>query len=130
MTWRDWPVRRQWGRAAMAAVMLVAASGWAASYHVALGVVGAALLIAVTAEVLLPSRYTIDAEGVRIASWVRTRRVRFVQVRGFGLVEDGVCLRGKGPSSWIRRRRTVILRGPSHADAVTSFLESVGVARL
>lgn len=127
MTWRDWPARRQPARALVAAVIIAGTCGWAAQEHPLLGFVAAGLLLALTAEVLFPSTYTLDPEGVTIRSWVRTRRVRFDKVSGYRPVHDGIALCGTGPSPLIARRRGAVLRGaPSE---LADELERVGVTR-
>ena len=130
MKWRDWPARRQPLRAGVATLLVVAASGWAGREHALLGFVAAALLLAATAEVLLPTTYTVDGAGITVASWVRTRRLRFDKLDAFAAADDGVAVRGRGPSAWIVRRRSAVLRGVPKPQELVALLEAAGLDRL
>jgi len=80
-----------------------------------LAALGAAVLLMATGEVLLPTRYAIDADGVRLQGLVRARRLRWVQLAGWRRAGDGIQLLGAGRHPLLRRRRSVVLRAAPQA---------------
>lgn len=110
LSWRDWPARRQAGAATAAAVLVVGTVGAVATFDRWLAVLAALLLLSATGEVLLPTRYEVDEEGVRLRGPLRARRLRWVQLAGWRRRGDDVVLLGDGPHRLLRARRTVVLR--------------------
>ncbi len=128
LSWKDWPARRQPGTAMAAALLVVATVGAVASLDRWLAVLAALLLLTATGEVLLPTRYEVDAEGVRLRGALRARRLRWSQLAGWEVVGADVVLRGDGPHPLLRRRRTVVLRAtpPELDDMLRRHLGDAG----
>ena len=110
LSWRDWPARRQPARALAAAGLVLGAVGVVATVDRWLALLAAFLLLTATGEVLLPTRYEVDDEGVRLHGLLRARRLRWVQLAGWRTAGADVVLLGDGPHPLLRRRRTVVLR--------------------
>ena len=98
-------------RAAFAGLVVFLSVGAVAMSDPVLGVFGAALLLAATGEVLLPTRYTLDADGVRLEGLLIHREHLWSHFTGWREVADGVVLEGGGRLAFQRRRRTLRLRG-------------------
>lgn len=123
LIWRDWPAQRQRGRAALAGVIIVLASVSVAVVEPWLAAMGSVAMLASVSEVLLPTRYTLSADGVFIDNVVRKRRHPWRHFQGYRAEGEQVALHGAGPSRLIRRRRSVVLRCPENASAVVAALE-------
>lgn len=122
LTWTDWPAERTPGRAVLAAAVIVAAVGVVLWVDPLLALVGAVLLVGATAEVLLPSRYALDAAGVHVGRALWSRRVPWSQLQGWAPAPAGFVLYGAGSHTFLRRRRTLRLHCPKHRDAVAAVL--------
>ena len=117
LTWTDWPARRRPARSAFAGLVVCLAVGAVALTDPVLAVFGSALLLAATGEVLLPTRYTIDAGGVRLEGLLIHREHPWSHFAGWRPAPDGYALEGAGRMAFQRRRRSLRLRGaPPAAD--------------
>jgi len=121
-TWTDWPARRSPGRAGFAAAVVVGSVAVIAPMEPVLAALGAALLLGATGEVLLPTRYTLDDEGVETATLLGRRRRPWSQLGAWRASGDGFSVDGSGPARILRRRRAVRLRSPADAAAVAGWL--------
>jgi hypothetical protein len=122
VAWSDWPARRTPRRAAVAAVVIVGTVGVVLVLDPLLAVVGAVVLLSATAEILLPSRYSLDADGVTIGRALWSRRQPWSKLQGWSPAPDGFVLQGAGSRALLRRRRTLRLRCPTQQVAVAAAL--------
>ena len=127
LVWTDWPARRTPLRAGFAAAVIAAAVAAVGASEPTLAVVGGALLLGATSEVLLPTRYTVDAEGVETRNPLGARRRPWAQLAGWRRIGADFAVDGGGPAGLLRRRRAVVLRAPVDASAVEDqLLERLG----
>ena len=127
--WTDWPARRMPGRAAFAAVVALTTTALVATVDLPLAMIGLALLAAATAEALLPTTYTLDAEGVTAATALGRKRVRWRQLRGWARIADGFALQGAGRTGLSRRRRSLVLHCGAPRPEIEDWLTSVAAPR-
>ncbi len=123
LSWSDWPARRDPRRAALAAGVIGVTVAVVLLVDPLMAPVGAVLLVGATAEVLLPTRYRLDADGVHIARALWNRRVRWSGLERWSPAEDGFVLHGQGSRALLRRRRTVRLHCPGRQDPVAALLQ-------
>jgi hypothetical protein len=124
MTWSDWPARRQPGRAVLAGIVVLGSVGWAASLDGWMGLVAALLLLGATGEVLLPTRFDLDSEGVSVRHPFRVGRRDWGRFGSWRATQEGFLLRGRSASTWLQRRRALMLRCPGREAAVASLLQA------
>ena len=86
-------------------------------------IVGAALLHAL-AEVLLPSSYHMDDEGVSSNALLKIARRRWEDFSGFHSTKEGFFLEGRGKLRWLRQKRSMMLRCPENRAQVEQWLNS------
>ena len=122
--WRDWPAQRQRHRALLAAVLIVLTSVSIAVIEPMIAAIGSIALLAAVSEVLLPTTYTLSAEGVSIDNILRKRHHPWRHFRGWRPAPAAVMLLGDGPAALIRRRRSLLLRCPNNTAQV---IEALGV---
>ncbi len=126
VTWTDWPARRSPGRAIFAAATVALAVAGIGATQPALAAIGGALLLGATGEVLLPTRYTLDARGVTTASPLGRRRRPWSQLDRWRPTPEGFAVIGAAPAGGaaaiLRRRRSLLLRGAADPAAVAAWL--------
>ncbi len=122
MTWTDWPARRTPGRSLFAVFVILVCVVFTAGVDPLFALLALVLLVFATGEVLLPSRYTVDATGVTIARPLGGRAVGWAQLGEITPIDDGFELAGLGPHRWVRRRRTLRIRCPDRIDQVGAEL--------
>jgi len=122
VTWTDWPARRAPYRSGLAATIVLVTVGLAAVYDPLLSVLGLVLLVFSTGEVLLPTRYTVDDEGLRIDRPLGGKSLSWSQLSGFTSLEEGFEVTGRGPHRWVRRRRSARIRCPGRREQVEAEL--------
>ena len=120
--WSDWPARRRPAVSIFAAVVIAVAVGAAASWDPWIAVVGAAALVLATSEVLLPTRYRLDPDGVHLQRPFQHRHIPWDRVRGFVRTDVGFVVQGRGSRPLLARRYTATLRCPGREDAVARVL--------
>ncbi len=87
-----------------------------------LGFVGALLLLAATAEVLLPTRFVLGEDGVEIDNPLRRARRSWDRFGSWAATDDGFRLVGASRHALLRRRASVTLRCGDEAERVTAVL--------
>ncbi len=124
VSWTDWPARRQPGRAVLAAGIVVLAIGSVATVDRWLAFLGAILLLSSVGEWLLPTRFELDAEGVRVRGLLRSANRPWARLLDWRQVPGGFWLPGRSSSRLLRRMRGVLLRCPGREDEVVAVLEA------
>ena len=95
-----------------------------------LAFVGALLLLTATAEVLLPTRFGLAAEGVTIDNPLRRARRTWDRFGSWAATDDGFFLVGSARSPLLRRRASITLRCEDRLEEITAALrEHIGEAR-
>ena len=124
LVWTDWPARRKPARALAAAALILSSVFVFTSVDVIYGVVAAFVLLTVSAEVLLPTRFSVTADGVEAFNLFRHARRPWARFNGWRRAEDGFYLAGRAPIGFIARRRSLWLPCPDHQDELASLLEA------
>lgn len=124
LRWTDWIARRQPVRAGFAVLVVGLAVAWAASFGWGYGLAAAVGLLGATGPALLPLRYTLDDEGVRLEGPLTQRAVPWSDLTRWVRAPDGFALVGRGSHAILRRRRSVTLRCPGREQAVESWLNT------
>lgn len=128
--WTDWPARRQPLRSTLAALVIAVGTGAVASLDPWLAFVGALLLLTATAEILLPTRFGLDAEGVTLDNPLRRSRRTWDRFGAWARTDDGFFLIGAAGSPLLRRRASVQLRCQDRIEEITAALTAhLGEAR-
>ncbi len=104
--------------------MIAIGTGAVASVDPWLAFVGAVLLMVATAEVLLPTRFSVDDDGVQIQNLVRRARRTWDRFGSWTAVHDGFQLVGTSRRAFLRRRASVRLRCPELRAEVEALLRS------
>lgn len=94
-----------------------------ASWDAWLGVVSGVVLVLATAEVLFPTRYALDSEGVHVAGAFSQRHEPWSRFTGVRRVREGFLLLGRGSRPVLRRHRTRLLRCSDEREAVQQVLD-------
>ena len=124
LRWTDWPVTRSRGRAVFAMVVIVITTSTIASFDPILAVLGAAGLLMVCSEVLLPTRYTLTPTEAFLSNPLYRKRVQWVHIRRYKTIADGFWLEGTGRLRITRHRRALRLRCPGREDTVGNALRA------
>ncbi len=122
LQWSDWPAPRLGWRAALAGAVVVVVGALAALYDPLAGLVSTLLLVVSTGEVLLPSEYRLDAEGVEVRRLLGNRALRWDELSGWRAARGGFLLLRPQVSRWRRSRQPLLLRCPGREDEVRSWL--------
>ena len=94
------------------------------------GGIAAFVLLTITAEVLLPTRFTLSGEGVEAFNLFRHARRPWARFGGWRNTSDGFQLEGDGPIGFIARRRSIFLSHPEDTSAVEALLsQQLGARR-
>jgi len=96
----------------LVAVLLGAATAVVASVDHLLAVLGGALLLGATSEILLPTHYRVDATGITTRRALRTRQLAWDRVAALRPHDDGIAVQAAGARRWLARRHDIVLRGP------------------
>ncbi len=123
LAWTDWPARRQPGRAVLAAGIVVLAIGSIATVDRWLAFLGGILLLSSVGEWLLPTRFDLDADGVRVRGLLRSANRPWERLGDWRAVPGGFWLPGRSRSKLLRRMRGVLLRCPGREDEVVAVLK-------
>ena len=123
LVWTDWPARRKPARAAAAAALILMSVLVFTSVHLIYGVVAAFVLLTISAEVMLPTRFSVTADGVEAFNLFRHARRPWARFHGWRRAEDGFYLAGRAPVRFLARRRSLWLPCPDHQEELASLLE-------
>lgn len=124
LVWTDWPARRRPARAIAAATLILASVFVFMTVNFVYGVVAAFVLMTVSAEILLPTRFSLSADGVEAFNIFRHARRPWARFHGWRKAEDGFYLAGRAPMGFLARRRSLWLPCPDLQDEVASLLET------
>lgn len=122
LTWTDWPARRRPAAAAFAALAVMVAVAGIAPMDPWLAGLAAMVLLAATAEVLLPTRYTLSSAGVRADNPLSRKHRAWSDLSAWRPAPEGYWLVGRGSRPFLARRRSVRLRGPVSPQQVEALL--------
>ena len=122
IAWTDWPARRRPRRAILAAAFIAIAVMVFTSMSFLYGFLAAFVLLTVSAEVLLPTRFRLSSEGVEALNLFRHARKPWERFEGWRTTPDGFVLTGRGPSSFLARRRSVWVPCPGREAQVQALL--------
>lgn len=126
IAWSDWPAPRSPTRATLAGIVIGGAGVAASAMEPLAGVVCAGLLLSATGEVMLPTSYALDTDGITVRRLLEHRRVGWDELISWQAAPEGFVLIGRGRTRWRRDRRTVRLRCPGREETVRAML----IARL
>jgi len=107
-----------------ALLVITITAGTIASFDPILAVLGAAGLIMVCSEILLPTRYTLSADGAFLSNPLYRKTVRWSHIQEYKSTSEGFWLEGKGRLSITRRRRALRLRCPGREEDVAQTLRN------
>lgn len=124
LRWTDWPAPRLGAAAWGAAVVVLGVSAAALLYDPLAGAISALLLLASTGEALLPSRYAVDEEGVRVRRLLGDRALSWEELAGWRAAGEDVELLGPPRSRWRGGRRRLLLRRPTAREDLLRMLTS------
>ena len=122
ITWTDWPARRRPLRAFTAVAVIVLTVAVFSSLSPIYGGLAAFVLLTITAEVLLPTRFTLTGDGVEAFNLFRHARRPWARFTGWRGTSEGFHLKGNGSIEFIARRRSLFLSNPDDSAAVESLL--------
>jgi len=123
ISWSDWPARRRPLVSLLAAGVIALVVAAIATLDPWLAVIGTALLLGVCSEALLPTRFTVSDEGVRINSLFRKGHRPWDRIAAWRPARHGFLLRGALRVGRLRHR-DLWLRCPEHIDTVEARLRS------
>jgi len=118
--WSDWPARRRPARSVAAGIVLALTVGAVATYGAAWGLLAALVLLGSTGEALLPTRFALNEDGVRVDHPFRRARRPWTGYRTWRPAPGGFWLARNGPL----RARGVLLRCPGREAEVEDALRS------
>ncbi len=121
ISWSDWPARQRPAASAFAGLVIVVTVGVVAAVDPWLAVLGTILLLGSTAEALLPTKFALTEAGVQVHNPLRSVDKGWDRFGGWRAQGDGVFLRGRGRSKFLRRRGVFLRRPP---EDVTELLTS------
>jgi hypothetical protein len=124
IVWTDWPARRRPTRALIAAIAILVSIGVFTSVAPLYGIISAFVLLTVSAEILLPTKFRLSAEGVEAFNLFRHARRPWVRFRDWRQAKDGFYLNGQGPIGFLARRRSLWLPCPGRTAEVEAILEA------
>lgn len=124
LSWTDWPARRTPVRAAAVGLIIALVGLLAAQMDPYAGLVSTLLLIVSTGEVMLPSTFLLDQEGVSVRRMLGNRSLRWDELSGWRAAPDGFVLQRPQVSRWRRSRAPLLLRCPGREEDVRSWLTS------
>lgn len=124
ISWSDWPAPRLGLRALLAGLVIVVVGVAATLMQPIAGLVAAALMLSASGEALLPTTYTLSADGLHIRRLLGNQEVRWEELHRWRAASGGFILFWPARSRWRRSRRPVVLRCPGREDEVRSWLIS------
>ena len=108
----------------MAAALILASVFVFTSIDLLYGVISAFVLLTVSAEVLLPTRFSVTADGVEAFNLFRHARRPWARFHAWRRADDGFYLAGRAPIGFLARRRSLWLPCPEHHAELASLLET------
>ena len=123
ISWSDWPARRRPLISLLAAAVIGVVVAILQQIDPMLSVLAAALLLGLCAEALLPTRFTLSEDGVRVDSVFRRGMKQWQIIEGWQRAEHGFLLRGAVRVRNLRHR-DLWLRCPEQLDLVEASLRT------
>ena len=120
-TWSDWPARRRPFTSLLAAAVILLVVALLSVIDPLLAGLAALLLVGLCAEALLPTRFTLSDEGIRVDSIFRRGLRSWQQIDGWRPIEDGFLLHGAQRVRGLRHR-DLCLRCPDQLTEVEGHL--------
>lgn len=120
LTWKAHPARERRGPAAAAVVTILAFGAATALFmgSVAWGVFGVLILVAALNRFFLPSRFSIDGEGITAQYALQRRRLRWADLRRVVRDGHGAYLGTRARRSWLDAYRGVHVLFGDQREAV------------
>lgn len=118
LTWVDHPARQAPGRLAITTfVLLIAALALVLiERSVPLALAGLAVLLGAIAPFLLPTRYTLSAQGVSMQSRLSRKHRSWEELRRWQEDRNGILVSPFRQPSWLDDLRSIYLRGGPKAQ--------------
>ena len=122
LTFWDWPAKRQPYRSLFAITIALLGIAAASTAHWILGIAAAMLLISSLGEVLLPTRYRINSDGISIVGLHALTHKNWTDIKGSQLVDAGILVIGKQSSRFAFRRNKWLIRCRENQETVLDII--------
>ncbi len=123
ISWSDWPARRRPLISLFAAVVIAAVLAILIPIDPLLAALSVVILLGLCAEALLPTRFTLSEDGVKVDSIFRRGTRPWERIDGWQHAEHGFLLRGAVRVRSLRHR-DLWLRCPEQIDIVEASLRA------
>jgi hypothetical protein len=123
ISWSDWPARRRPLVSLFAAVVIAIAVAILVPLDPLLAALALVILLGLCAEALLPTRFTLSEDGVKVDSVFRRGTRPWERIDGWQHAESGFLLQGAVRVRSLRHR-DVWLRCPEQLDIVEASLRT------
>ena len=122
LEWTDWPAARATGRATLAGAVICATSVGVVAIDPLLGFVGTVLLLVSVTDFMLPTRFVLTVDEVRVRNPLRMANRPWSRLGAWSPTREGFSIAGRSPSKLLRRLRGVELRCPGRRLEVEALL--------
>jgi len=135
LEWRAWPLVNRPAASGALIIFILAVSAYSVvSFgHAVYGVIALVVLFGAVTDLLLPTAYRLDAEGVTVRLPFQTRRRKWEEFRYFATGAKVMLLTNSADLDSRSARRGQLLRAPENLDEVRAFvarhLEDITAAR-
>jgi len=118
LAWRVWllPTHPRRGALAIAVCLLTTSFAWALSQSALLTAVAGLLLVASLSQFLLPTRFALDAETLRVSNLLYRRTRHWSEFRGYARAGGRLKLLTLPPGSRLDNYRSQLLLLPPGAE--------------
>jgi len=104
ISWSDWPARRRPFLSLFAAAVIMLVTFVLTTMDPMLALLAALLLTGLSAEALLPTRFTVSEQGVRVDNLFRRGNKPWDRISSWQHAEHGFLLRGARRVGTLRHR--------------------------
>lgn len=124
--WRAHPAREHVGRAAFGAALIAGLAALTSLFmqSVPWGLFAAAILLLTLNRFFLPSRFTIDAEGITARYPLRRQRLRWAELRRYASDDHGGYLSTRARRSWLDAYRGLHVLFGEHREVVSARIRA------